>query len=386
MLRCSATKTMQLIGSPLLRYGAAAVTSAVAFLLALALYEVFEPIPSVPFFAAVAISAWYGGLGPGLLATALGALAGSYLFFGSPFSLRIEALIDAVRIGSIVLVGLLISLLSAGLRAARRRAEAATAEAEAAVRTRDEFISTVSHDLKTPLTTIKGMAQLLEHRARRLGAEDAEPLAELARRIDATSNKMRSQIDELLDATLLQLGQPLELQPGVIDLVEIAREVVEAHQRTTQAHTIRLETTETELVGVVDAGRIERVLNNLLANAIKYSPNGGDITVRLTRREEGGRPWAVLSVEDHGVGIPSEDQAHIFERYHRAENVVGRIQGTGLGLASACQIVTQHGGSIVVDSEVGKGSTFTVRLPLGPVAHREPDGSSLAPRAERKPA
>jgi signal transduction histidine kinase len=102
------------------------------------------------------------------------------------------------------------------------------------------------------------------------------------------------------------------------------------------------------------------VLANLLANVVKYSPAGGKITVMV--KEEG--QWAIVAVHDEGIGIPAVDLPHIFERFHRASNVPGQVEGTGIGLASAYQIVAQHGGSITVTSTEGAGSTFTVRLPL----------------------
>jgi signal transduction histidine kinase len=119
-------------------------------------------------------------------------------------------------------------------------------------------------------------------------------------------------------------------------------------------------TTLTQLVGVLDAVRLARVLDNLLDNAVKYSPRGGTVEVTIAR-EDG---LAVLSVADHGEGIPAADLPHIFERYRRGRNVEGRIPGTGIGLAGVQRIVELHDGTISVDSQVGGGTTFTLRLPL----------------------
>jgi signal transduction histidine kinase len=118
------------------------------------------------------------------------------------------------------------------------------------------------------------------------------------------------------------------------------------------------------LVGCWDADRLGQVIGNLLTNAIKYSPEGGTVDVTLARAEDDDGAWAHLSVRDRGLGIPAEDRPRLFERFHRGSNVVGRIVGTGIGLASAARIVRQHGGSIGVESEEGRGSTFTVTLPL----------------------
>ena len=113
-------------------------------------------------------------------------------------------------------------------------------------------------------------------------------------------------------------------------------------------------------MGVWDARRLGRVLSNLLDNAIKYSPQGGPIEVRLARDGQ----WASLEVADHGLGIPIDQQDRVFERFQRASNVLTRIGGTGIGLASVRHILESHGGFITVTSQEGAGSTFTVRLPI----------------------
>jgi signal transduction histidine kinase len=241
-------------------------------------------------------------------------------------------------------------------------------EAQAAIRTRDEFLSLVSHDLRSPITSIKGLAQLLERRANRLGDPARAQLADGLARIDATTTKMTSLIEELLDLARLQAGYTLELDRQRTELVALARGVVEAQQHNTRRHTIRLESAEPAIVAVLDAARLERVLANLIGNAGKFSPAGGPIVVVLYREPgDGGEEdvgWAVLAVRDEGVGIPAADMPRLFERFHRGRNVAGRIKGTGIGLAGAKQIVEQHGGSITVESHEGAGTTVTLRLPL----------------------
>jgi signal transduction histidine kinase len=164
----------------------------------------------------------------------------------------------------------------------------------------------------------------------------------------------------------LQLARPLELDREPTDLVELARRVVALHEGVSERHTLAFETTEPALVGRWDAARIERVLQNLLSNAIKYSPGGGHVWVRLWREPGTACDWAVLAVQDEGVGIPAADLPHIFERFHRASNVRDQIGGTGIGLATALAVVQQHGGQILVQSQEQHGSTFTLRLPECP--------------------
>ena len=162
----------------------------------------------------------------------------------------------------------------------------------------------------------------------------------------------------------------MDRQP--VDLIALVRGVVAQHEGLSDHH-LHVETGLPALQAPVDAARIERVVGNLLSNATKYSPQGGDIVVQVARQEEPAGPMAVIAVRDPGIGIPAADLPRVFERFWRARNVEEYIPGTGIGLASALQIVTEHGGTIGVDSQEGKGSTFTVRLPLTPPPEDETD-------------
>ena len=245
------------------------------------------------------------------------------------------------------------------------RERAARIEAQEAVQARNAVLSSVSHDLRNPLTTVKGLAQSLRRRVERLGLAGAEQIVQGLTQIDTTATKMAAQISELLDVARLQAGRPLDLDRRPTDLVALARRAVEEQQKTTDRHTIRLEPIEPDLVGDWDPDRLDRVLSNLLSNAIKYSPGGGLITVVVRRHAGPTGDGAALEVQDDGVGIPAADLPHVFERFHRASNV-GRIEGTGIGLASVRQVVEQHGGTVSAVSRAGTGSTFTVWLPLAP--------------------
>src|SRR5205814_10428421 len=143
------------------------------------------------------------------------------------------------------------------------------------------------------------------------------------------------------------------------------RNVASEFQRTTEHHRMEVVTSLPRLVGLWDSARLEQVLDNLVSNAIKYSPGGGKVGIHVSREaSEDGRAWAVLSVHDQGIGISAEDIPHVFEWFRRAANASGRISGAGIGLASASYIIDQHDGKITVASDPGKGATFTVRLPL----------------------
>jgi signal transduction histidine kinase len=252
-----------------------------------------------------------------------------------------------------------------------RQLELARAEREAAetgVRERQEFMATVSHDLKNPLGAIKAQAQLLRRHIQRSNPPSIERILTGLEQIDTTASRMTAQIDELLDQTRLQAGQELDLQRQAVDLVTLTRQAVEEAQQTTELHTLQVVAPVSTLVGYWDPLRLHRVIANLLSNAIKYSPRGGNITVTIAlgRHELPGSHWASIAVTDEGIGIPKEDLPEIFERYRRGGNVAGRIAGSGVGLAGSLDIVEEHGGSITVDSVEGAGSTFKVTLPLVP--------------------
>lgn len=232
---------------------------------------------------------------------------------------------------------------------------------------KDAFLAAISHDLKSPLTSIKGTAQILQRRVARSSGPDAERLLEGLRTIDATTTRIAAMLNELLDITRLEMGRPLDLDRQPVDLVLLARQAVDEQQQTTERHRIAIESSVESLVAPSDPERIARVLGNLLANAIKYSPDGGTVTVLLDLEEAGEGSMAVLRVHDDGMGIPAADLPHVFDRFYRGSNVAGRIGGSGIGLAGVRQIIESHGGSISVQSEEGQGSTFIVRLPLDAV-------------------
>jgi PAS domain S-box-containing protein len=239
-------------------------------------------------------------------------------------------------------------------------------EAQEAVQVRNQLFSSISHDLKNPLTGIKGTAQLLRRMAQRLDVPEAERLVQGLGSIDAATTRMAEQINELVDLARLQVGQPLDLNRQPTDLVALTRDIAAQHQHAASRHRIEVSAAVDELTGDWDRVRLGRVVSNLIANAIKYSPQGGRIAVTVMEERSGEDASAVLAVRDEGMGIPADDLSRIFKGFHRGANVAGKIAGTGIGLFGARHIVELHGGSILVESEEGVGSTFTVRLPLAP--------------------
>lgn len=230
---------------------------------------------------------------------------------------------------------------------------------------RDAFLATLSHDLKNPLTGIVGYAQML---ARRIGRTEApEWLPRGLGQIETNAHRTIAMLDELLDLARLRMGLTLQLERRPTDLVGLAGAAVAAHQTLAEKHLVELRTALPALVGVWDRFRLARVLDNLLGNAIKYSPSGGPVHVTVDRQGQ----TAVLAVADQGIGIPAEEVPLVLERFTRASNAVGFL-GTGVGLWSVNHLVRAHGGELAIESEEGVGTTVTVRLPLEPPKDDEP--------------
>lgn len=236
---------------------------------------------------------------------------------------------------------------------------AALREAEAL---KDQFISLATHELRTPVTVIAGYADLVLRRAAR-GKEhqlDAWQTRRLQEMKQATQ-RLAKLTEDLLDATRVQAGQ-FQLHPCPTDLVSLTWQVIERLQTTTTNHRISLDTALAHLWADVDAERIEQVLSNLLSNAIKYSPQGGPVEVTLEK--EIHTHEVRFRIRDEGMGIPREQQAHLFRSFVRADNVrSARISGTGLGLYLCRELVERHGGRIWFESNEGLGTTFFFVLP-----------------------
>jgi two-component system phosphate regulon sensor histidine kinase PhoR len=230
-------------------------------------------------------------------------------------------------------------------------------------RMREEFLASAAHDLKTPLAGIRGLAQLAQRRLAPLTDPGNTAIADMLANMDIAVGQMARLIDELLDMSRLRANVDLDLDRKPTDLVALVRAAVSRAQ-SQAAFPIQLEIAAEELWAGADSNRLDRVLANLLGNAMKYGGDTQPITVRVGREEEAAGPVATISVSDRGVGIPTADLPRIFERFYRGANVVGQIQGTGIGLAVVRKIVEQHRGTVSVESREGVGSTFIMRLPL----------------------
>lgn len=232
-------------------------------------------------------------------------------------------------------------------------------EAQAAIRVRDTFISVASHELRTPLTAALGQTQLLRKRMLQSGTASERDLRAI-RVIEEQSLRLNRLLGTVLDISRLDSEQfPLLREP--VDLVKLATRVTEDVYPSLDHHELAVVTSAPALVIDGDALRLEQVLQNLVHNAVKYSPAGGRVEVQLTAA--GG--YARVAVSDQGVGIPSDDLPRLFARFFRVEQGQSRhISGMGIGLYVVREIVRRHGGDVTVSSVEGQGSTFTVHLPL----------------------
>jgi len=238
--------------------------------------------------------------------------------------------------------------------------QAARAQAEAAVKARTEFLSVAAHELKTPITSLRVFANLLVRQIDERGSVNPDRLRLALETIDQQSDKLSRLINQLLDVSRIEAGR-LGLSRGPADVLALAREVAASAQAATDRHSIVVEGTAT--VAEVDPLRLEQVLTNLLDNAIKYSPDGGEIHVRV----EMPTPDAVqIVVRDHGIGIADEARNRIFDRFYR-EDESSATSGMGLGLFISRQIVELHGGEIAAEHAEGGGTRFVVTLPREPL-------------------
>jgi two-component system, OmpR family, phosphate regulon sensor histidine kinase PhoR len=233
---------------------------------------------------------------------------------------------------------------------------------------RAEFIDNLSHELRTPLTTVSLLAETLTRESEAAGDAIPARMRDRIGKIEVETGHLVQMVNELLDLSRIESGGAL----GVIDLLDLGEVATESTERLRlfadrQGVDLRVEIGPDIPPVRGDADRLGQVMVNLLHNAVKFSPDGGDVSVSVSLAEEA----VVVAVADHGVGIPRTAQARIFERFYKVDRarVRGEAGGTGLGLAISRHIIEQHGGRIWVESREGFGSTFSFSLPIaGPAS------------------
>lgn len=244
-------------------------------------------------------------------------------------------------------------------------------ETTQALRLRDEFLATLSHDMRTPLATILGYLQISQRQIGRL--EGAERVGEFLERAERTTVRMAHFVSELMDVSLITAGQPIPLVTEAVDLNAIVERSLNEHRQLDGTHELVLDRSREPAIALTDPARVERILENLLSNAIKFSPEGSTVRISV----EATPDEAAVKVTDEGVGIPAGELALIFQRFHRAATAKG-APGVGLGLSGAREVARRMGGDLTAESEEGRGSTFTLRIPTQPPGDAVPEGESAA--------
>jgi signal transduction histidine kinase len=221
---------------------------------------------------------------------------------------------------------------------------------------KDEFVALVSHELRTPLTSIRGYLELVMDDAEQLPTETQEYLEIVSRNAD----RLLHLVGDLLLVAQAEAGK-LSFDWVAVELVPLVAQCVKAAQPAAEAAGVELGVTSEALESIVgDPARIAQLLDNLISNAIKFTPVGGHVDVRV----DASAGSAVIEVSDTGFGIPPEEQEQLFQRFFRTRSATDKaIAGTGLGLSIAKAIVDAHAGSISVESAEGRGTTFRVELP-----------------------
>jgi signal transduction histidine kinase len=319
--------------------------------------------------------ALFWGVGPALFAILVGIVALDY-WFVEPFYLVGSDLGGTiVKLLPFIISGLIVAIITAQREQARlnslsaewelqayaRHLEEINQKLEDANRIKDRFMSIASHELKTPITTIRGQAQLT---LRRLSKQkDLSPeLSDIQHslmKINEQTGRLTSLIDDLLDMSSIRAGK-IELRKKKCDLGALCASVVDDLRMMT-GRTITIERPETAINANVDADRFSQVVVNLVNNAVKYSPDGKSVEVSVAQQEK----TVLLQVRDHGKGIAKDQQERIFDTFYRTPDAESSSKrGLGLGLAISKEIVERHGGRIWVESTPGKGSTFFVEVPL----------------------
>lgn len=222
-----------------------------------------------------------------------------------------------------------------------------------------EFIVAVAHDLRNPLAAMKAAVEVLASKS----PSSDEHHEDLIRMMSRQTDQLVRMISDLIDAARVEAGR-FSIAPTSCDARDLAAQTVELFGRTSSLHDVRLEVPDTPLPVQCDPLRICQVLNNLVGNAIKYSPQGGEVTVTARRVDDD----VAIEIADQGPGIAPQERELIFEPFRRGENVDASIPGAGIGLSVARRIVEAHGGRLELDSTVGRGSTFRVSLPAMPAA------------------
>ncbi len=330
--------------------------------------------PDALFMLSVLLTALLWGAGPAIFALMLSTLVLDYFFVTPLYQLNFTNWNGVAQVIPYMIAGLVIALITGQRERARWKSMATEQELQAyaveleeantqlkdADQLKDRFLSIASHELKTPVTSIRGQAQLAIRRLtkQKNPSPEIEGMRSTLEKINEQTTRLTSLIDELLDVSSIRAGR-VELHKREFELVALCQGIVEDQQLLT-GRTIVLSSEAPTIVILADRDRLSQVVVNLISNAVKYSSEGSEIQVRLSQDDA----HVCIEVQDYGRGISDKQLPHIFDTFYRTPDAQASSKfGLGLGLAICKDIVERHGGRIWAESQFGKGSTFFVKLP-----------------------
>lgn len=350
----------------ILRYGVAILVTALILLASLALRQVLEDaVPLVLFVIAVMVSAWYGGLGPGILSSVSSVFLGNYFLMEPARAFSLSSPEDWLRVAAFLVTAGVVSSLSEAMHEARRQAELQARESERrrrelqeADRRKDEFLSLLSHELRNPLAPIYNAVQIMA-----VQSHNPEEVERLRAVIERQLGHLIRLVDDLLDVSRINRGK-ITLRREVVDLAQVVSTAVETSRPLIEerGHVLTVTLPDRPLQVDADATRLTQVLSNLLNNSAKYTEKAGRIDLIVEQTESAVR----LRVSDTGIGIAPEMLPRVFDLFLQAESSTDRSEGgLGAGLTLVRQLVEMHGGMVEARSEgLGKGTEIVVLLPV----------------------
>jgi signal transduction histidine kinase len=350
----------------------------VAFVLGKQVFSSFYFAGSFIFLSILAVALFWG-VGPALFSVLLSTLGLDYFYVSQVTQITIGNGYGFLQLAPFIVAGIIIALITGQRESARRQAlfaermaneraeqlEQLNKQLEEANQLKDQFISMSSHELKTPITTIRGLAQVMLRRLSKQqeSPKDFEEVRTALEKIDGQTYRLTALVDDLLVLSSIRAGR-IELRLQFCDIRNVCNNAVE-EQRQLTGRAIELEMPDMSVTVKLDRERLGQVVTNLVSNAVKYSPDESVVQVRVGMSMEQEQKMARIEVRDRGQGISAEEQKRIFETFYRAPNAqVSKKNGWGLGLAICKDIVERHNGRIWCESELGKGSMFVVELPM----------------------
>jgi signal transduction histidine kinase len=351
-----------------LQYCFSIVTALISLLLVSLLWKWIQPHPTPIFLASIAVTAWLAGLGPSIVNILLSTFLIDYFFI--PPTRGLELTIDNI-VRAIVFV--IVALVIYAIDSARKRAidhserllileREARKEAEQANRSKDEFIAMVAHELRTPLGVILGWSHMLLK-----NSTDGEKLESGLKAIERNARTQKRLLEDLMDVSRIVTGN-LHFEVGDVNIAQVVRGTMNLVQLSAEAKGIQLLLTFDSDPGIIkgDSSRIQQIIWNLLTNAVKFTPEGGEIKVHVTCVDSS----VCIKVQDTGIGISEEFLPYVFDRFKQGGESHIRQKGLGLGLSIVRQLTEMHGGRVTAESNgKGQGSTFTLYLPMSESTH-----------------